>query len=463
MSSADDYVPEDFVIALQTGLKGFKQLCELEQVRLAMFAWDEGASRRKHKHFDGFMTIHHKELEQAFGRDRLRGSRFNIINAGLKMFEVTKGWSKEKKLTKGYRLTEQVQAIKEKYLSKKMEKLTRLFRGDGNFVRTLPQPIDSKDTDGVTATAWRNARVQITATVDLDRLKNLFVHLEKKWLVQPTGDLFANVEAANVEYRIEALSKLIKMAHTDVAGKGQVIHRYAESKSGRLYAKGVSLQTVPRTIRDMALHGLMDYDIENCHFAIFSQMAARYGYTTNAINHYLANKNMVRQGIADRAGIKIEQAKMCLLASIYGARVNTWHKNAIPEEIGQVAAARLFADAEFMGIAEDIKQGRRIILAKHPKSRTTYKNAMGKRIKAGGRDGATPEEILAHLIQGVEAQALRKAVSLCGDGVVVLMHDGFVSREQIDTAMLEQGIFEETGYRLQISGKRIALPADMDF
>lgn len=32
----------------------------------------------------------------------------------------------------------------------------------------------------------------------------------------------------------------------------------------------VPLQTLPKaTIRNTALHGLWDYDIENCHFAIF--------------------------------------------------------------------------------------------------------------------------------------------------------------------------------------------------
>lgn len=473
MGIADDYVPESFLIALQKGVKGFKELTREHQVKLARFVWDDGSSRRKHNKWEGYMTIHYKELYEAFGRDRVTGGRFKQINDSLKMFEVTNNWQHSKGVTKGYKLTENVQAIKNKYLKPKLDQVTRLIRMDGKYVETLPKAIDAKDLNGITAAAWRDARVSTKAPVDLDRLKSLYMHLEKKMLVQPTGDLWAKADYDDIEYRIEVIGKLIRMAQTDVGGRGFVIHRYAESTSGRLYGKGATLQNAPRTIKGAALHGLWDYDIENCHYAIFSQMAAKYGYETTAINYYLNHKAEVRQGIAERVGISVDDAKMCLLAVMYGARTNEWHENAIPRTIGQ-AAGLLYKDRQFQDIAEDIKQGRRIILENHPKGRTTYTNAMNKRIRYKAareqeepdeyvKDAATPEQILAHLIQGVEAQALRKAISLCGEDVVVLMHDGFVSREQIDVAQLEQAIYEDTGYRLQVVGKVITLPADMDF
>jgi len=71
--------------------------------------------------------------------------------------------------------------------------------------------------------------------------------------------------------RIESVGQLIRLANTNIAGRGFIIHRYAEFKTGRLYASGVSFQTAPRLIRKAALHSLYDYDMENCHYSIFEQ------------------------------------------------------------------------------------------------------------------------------------------------------------------------------------------------
>lgn len=39
---------------------------------------------------------------------------------------------------------------------------------------------------------------------------------------------------------------------------------------------------------------------------------------------------------------------------------------------------------------------------------------------------------LAHIIQGIEAKALRASIRLYSDEVVLLMHDGFVSKRALD-------------------------------
>lgn len=76
-----------------------------------------------------------------------------------------------------------------------------------------------------------------------------------------------------------------------------------------------------RIIRKAALHGLWDYDIENCHFAIFSQLAAKYGYQADAVRDYINRKNDIREGIASRVGIRTEQAKMAF------AGPDVWRKD----------------------------------------------------------------------------------------------------------------------------------------
>jgi hypothetical protein len=82
---------------------------------------------------DRCMSIGYTALERRFGR-----GKFRKINAELGMFEVTTNWSTKKHLTRGYRLTEPVRKLKERYLAPRGEALTRLTTMDGNALRTLP-------------------------------------------------------------------------------------------------------------------------------------------------------------------------------------------------------------------------------------------------------------------------------------------------------------------------------------
>jgi hypothetical protein len=54
------------------------------------------------------MSIDYTALERDFGC-----GKFHKINAELGMLEVTPKWSTRKDLTRGYRLTESVQKLKE--------------------------------------------------------------------------------------------------------------------------------------------------------------------------------------------------------------------------------------------------------------------------------------------------------------------------------------------------------------
>jgi hypothetical protein len=230
--------------------------------------------------------------------------------------------------------------------------------------------------------------------------------------------------------------------------------RYVVCSTGRLFGTGVSLQNVPREVRNAALHGLWDYDVENCHFAIFEQMAAACGRQTPAIANYLANKEATRSGIAQRVGITYEDVKECLLATVYGAPQSEWKDASIPKVVGEEKAWRLYRDKGFAALARDITEGRRAILAAHRGKRLA--NALGLSINAA----ASPKQRLAHLLQGVEAQALRAVQAVYPKEIVLLIHDGFVSTVQLDTARLEAVIRAETGYDLRLSEKHIGNAED---
>lgn len=456
--SRGELLPASFLHHLSKHVAGFARLSPQVRHDLAYLAWIDGSWRQRHSTLDGYMTIHYRDLYRRFGR-----TGFNAANTAVPMFEVTRQWWSGHGLTRGYKLTAEVAAIKSAYLRARNVRMTHMMQSDGKRMRTIPDAVAAKDVEGRTETVWRNAKVVSKVPVDLDRLRLLqdrLVRLQDDIEAgRGTADMFIGMrDLDTVRWYCDALGQVLRLAKTTVADSGHIPTRYIVGKTGRLYARGISLQTVPRMVRKVALHGMWDYDIENCHYAIFKQLAARFGYDAQAIAAYLASKKATRQGIADRVGITYDEVKTCLLAIMYGARQSSRDVDAIPEAIGKDAALRLYADPVFAELLRDIRTGRQTILAAHPKGRTTLTNAVGLKIRLA--DPA--EERLAHLIQGIEAQALRAAQATYPDDIVLLMHDGWVSLTRLDVPRMVAVMRAATGYEFDLSEDPIVLPPDLD-
>jgi len=417
--------------------------------------WRSDSKRRSHREHEDSFSIGYKELEQLFGRNKFSG-----INERLKIFQITPNWSAEKHFTRAYKLTDPVKQIRERYLRpRKRSNTERMIGLDGRALRRLRKPIAAKDNkgdEGVTIKVWRGVELPNKIHVDLNGLLGLYAQLKRDRGTQQM-DLFSDADPDDLTAVLQYLAKLIKLANTDIAGLGFVAHRYRESEAGRLYAIGESLQTIPREIRKAALHGLYEWDFSNCHFAIFKQMAARYDCQCREIQYYLRNKTQVRQEIAVRAQISIEHSKQALIALMYGAKINLWFGRAIIRMVKD-RAPRLFEDKQFKAIHGDIMKGRQAILnGWRKKTRTGLINDLGKRVALK----AKPEIRLAHLIQGIEAKALR---AVCNQYRVVLpMHDGFVTEDRVDKQKVERMVYDTTGYRLELEGVKIFPSVDRGF
>jgi len=451
----DDVIPEGILKALQRGVKGFKREDRRIQARLAWMVWRSDSKRRSHREHEDSFSIGYKELEQYFGRNKF----ISGINERLKIFQITPNWSAEKHVTRAYKLTNPVKQIMGRYLRPRKQNTERMIGLDGRALRRLRKPIaakDNKDNKGVTIQVWRGVELPNKIPVDLNGLRRLYAQLKRDRSAQQM-DLFSDADPDDLTAVLQYLAKLIKLANTDIAGPGFVPHRYREASTGRLYAIGESLQTIPREIRKAALHGLYEWDFSNCHFAIFDQMAARYGYKCREIQYYLRNKTQVRQEIAERAQIRIEESKQALIALMYGAKINLWFGRAIIKMVKD-RAPQLFEDKQFKAIASDIIGGRRAILSGwHRKTRTGLINDLGKRVALK----AKPEIRLAHLIQGIEAKALRGVCNLYR--VELPMHDGFVTKDRVDKQKVERMVDNTTGYHLKLEGGKISPSVDRGF
>ena len=461
-------LPESFLKYLRKHLKGFKYEVPQAQIGLVDMILNAPTKYRRHNHHDG-ASFGWKELENKFGRNK-----FKEINDRLGFFIIPKDvhgrddWSSVAGRTKAYMLTDKVSDLRKKWLNRAYYRTTNLLTEDGDVIRKAPkQAIHAKRLNEagteVTREGWHDAPLEPAVPINEAKLKLLALHLEQTLYAVDygfyQGALFhPEPDPKYLNYLLDQVKLYLTQANNS-AKNGHIIHRYQQSPSGRLYAKeNLNLQNAPRPVRQSALHGLYDYDIENCHYSILAQMAEKHGYVCKAVNYYLDNKKLVRDTLALQFGVTIGQVKQALIALIYGAVFSSRPRDALPEIFGSVDLAKQFyAHPTFLELKDDIKGARTVILKGQVTSRQTIKNLRGLPMNQTGK---SDRQMLSHLLQGVEAMALESAHRLYPDSIVLLQHDGWTSTKELDTQALEDAIFEGTGYKLKVVGEPINCKLD---
>ena len=419
---------------------------------------------KQHKTEAGHMYISYQEIYQKFGREggmELLTTRYGIFTSPGE-FSVKEG------TTRAFKVAADLDAAMDEYFSKWAYRSRRppLVSNNGKAIRTLPAAISSLDDEKRNAQAQGKDKVMSFVPVPVPLMKKYCKALKR--LKGPQQDLFAGSGHQRIDEHLDAVGRLMDSTNSH-DGQIGVMHRYQEKQSGRLYTDGVSLQNIRSAVKNVALSGDWEYDIENCHFSILHQMAGQYGLDLPAVGYYLAHKGEVRQQISDEVGISLKQAKKCLISLIYGSTDS--HRDphlqqrkrrkadAIPGEIGLDAALRLYKHPRWIALRGDVSKGRLRIIKKWPRSRQSFINAMGKGIRAEARDKNKPE-ILAHLVQGVEAKMLEVVRLLYPNALSLMQHDGFTSRMRLDKNLIEEEITEATGYVVKMEETPSQVPAD---
>jgi len=444
MTLTQDVLPSDFIEQLRTAYPGLKSLPFEHQFELARMVWGASIKGRFHKHFDDALSFHYADLDEAFGR-----GGFSRINDQFQFFDVSTNWSVQDGWTRGYRFSAKLEEFFGSY-QRACLAVTTLLRADGTACRTPYRAIGSKDLRGSNATRWPSCPHLNQVPVSIGALEELRSELLEllEHSVAPERDHYKS----RLNRWLAVTAFVLRMSLSTSAGRGYMAHRYIEAESGRLYAQGLSLQNAPRLVKTAALDGTWEYDFSNCHYTIFEQMCRRQGYNCIAISDYLNAKNSVREAIAEKARISIAQAKECLIAIMYGASTTLWHKNAIPMAIGVDAAKRLFSVPIFRALRQEIKGGAKAVLSSWPRQQNgRLCNEVGKAIVPS----AGQMQKMAHLIQGVEARALKCALELFPEEILLLQHDGFAARSRLDTKAVSERVSEVTGYQLLLEEVRL--------
>ena len=448
---------EAFLRYLARYLPGFRRQPKDVKMALCALIYEAPTRFRAHSHHEGYSRFTWQELERSFGR-----GQFNRINGELGIFEVLEDWSKVEGRTKPYMLTERVATIRENFLKGVFRRgATRLLTQDGKSLQSPPaSAMAAKNKDGQNRRGFKGLPVTSLVPVNLVQIKKLMVDIQARLMRHQAGAVTGELFSA------EPSTKFLRALHQDAAmltskarnagWYGSVLHRYFEIESGRVYVDGVAnLQNCYRVLREAAMAGLHDIDIENCHYSILAQMAAAQGYQSTVINDYLANKEQMRSELAAEFGISVRQAKDALIALIYGAKFSLRAKDALPKIFNSTKLAeRVYQHAKFLALRDDIAGARAAVLKAKAQevSRRTIKNCRGLTIRL---DDSNERQQLAHLLQGVEVAALEAAYRLYPKEIVLLQHDGFTATEPLETKRIEAAILDATGYRLEVEQKVI--------
>jgi hypothetical protein len=254
-------------------------------------------------------------------------------------------------------------------------------------------------------------------------------------------------------YHLLAMSK-------GASDPSQIPVRYIQhaDTGGRLYECS-HLQGVTRHVRSVALAGLWDYDISNCHFSLIAQAVEPYGVEIPTIRKYLLNKKYYRQALqttlqsVTSARVNPKHVKEAIISLAYGASLT--YSPSLAEMFDDPNVYNAFRQNSWVQqIAAELTKCRNAILSRYPLrgSRRQVTNAMGlRRSFSKGED----KQALSFVITGMEARILGAVLQRWGSEIVLCIHDGWVASTRIPIDEMELEILRMTKYRVRIEGGRI--------
>ncbi len=294
------------------------------------------------------------------------------------------------------------------------------------------------------------------------------------YVIRPEGFAFlCQAIGLQVPSDVEIASDLYK----DIAA-GKAEPQYSEpTKGARRYHP---IQNLPKTVRASLFKGWYDYDIEAAAPTLIYQEACRVRLLIDpkrvdqpylAIRRLVEDRATVRQHLMDVLGLDLKAAKGVLVALFFGARLVPHHKQAVYRLVGHDKAVieRLRADPYVGALCREVRQMWAILL--------NHENATnGLKAMRTGVVIAKPATRAKHRM-GYYLRLERRVMdaiesSLRGQGMVpVLIHDGFMTKQQINKAAVEAEVMQTTGFKIRLAAAKVGasdhelkfgLPEDQD-
>jgi len=423
---------------MTAALPGLRDLAWVDRQRLLWLVMDHEAEWRKHHANPDYFIIPSDERERMFNK------RFDALFDASRLFDRQLSYDYARGQAAAFSMSFLAQLAHDEYLTATPDLApVDWIAGDGKKAFALPAVVSSRDVDGDQVKLWRGTSLPEAVRIDVEALKE---RAHEYRTIIPTLCRYQDVSHA--KRRLRQCVRALRESHTTATAPGFLPHHYREVSTGRFAALGLNGQSMAREVRAVALQGYFDYDIKNCHFSIVAQICRRLGIPHPLIEAYSDDKDRYRQPLCERYALDDDEVKKCILAVLYGATDSLYYRSAIPSLIGVAEARQLLADHWFSALSDEVE---RIMLAVID----AWPLGAGGLIVNEARKGIDPKEkapkIFAHLLQGVEGKMLRAVCGAYPDDIVVPVHDGFISRSQLNVRQIEHVIKAATGYDMRIS------------
>ena len=424
---------------------------------------------RQHKLISDCSYIHYLELEKRFGRENFThlNNQLNWLqnvalpNGQLHIWNSKAGDG----CTKAYKLTcYGYRAIRKAMADNRYPLITRPIKTNGNALR-------SRDASGSNSVGGfsMSPNIPVRPALIKEAIRDIRL-LVSDDSVRGTPFLnylrafYANHSREDCVSKLEIngnrLSDVLRVIQdTNLGRKGYLPQYYVQSSTGRWYCRGpfISLQNIPRQLRQLILQGYYDYDVESCHYSLFAQMTSKVHFETPVIDQLVSDKYAFRLDIAKSLNISIKDVKQALIGLIYGSPLSASLFCSLSRNLGKEATNAFCKLPKIRALHCEIKQGSKLII-EHYKSKSRRRGSL---INDAGRScvlsHASKASQLSHILQGAEAQILSSIGHRWGASMVLLMHDGFVTKKQLNTAELRNHILKETGWDVQFSEELISI------
>ena len=423
----------------------------------------------RHSQVADAVFVTSRDLEARFGR-----ANFQRINSQLNWLEVVPlddgrdykvGRGGATGIAKAYRVS--VSGLKAisggiKYLD---EISTQLIVERGHLGKALQASTTTKSKS--------RGRFEMPLCLHLNRRALLDLQLELTLLRDPNNritpslkllPLFEDLERLLpiervrklVRYQVQLAQLLAIMKAGSHRSHSAVFQRYTQSGSGRWYAQGnsISLQNLPREIRNVAFKGNYLIDIDCCHWSLLNQLAIRLGKDLPIIKLMLRNKSSFRGPIAIETGATVPSIKEGLISLLFGASLEGT-RSSLASLFDADQLSRFRDDQKVLNLSLEIQSIRNSVIKFYrgkTKKRGWLVNDVGKGLPLCSITG---RQSLAFILQGAESQILSSIGSRWGRNMRLLLHDGFVSREDLDCDELSDHVYRETGWRVSFASEHL--------
>jgi len=256
------------------------------------------------------------------------------------------------------------------------------------------------------------------------------------------------------------LMRVVRNPQTQELG---VQESYVESRTGRLYGVGLTLQNVPKELRKALFTTYTEWDFEACHAAIVAGYARKVGMPLQTLEFFAHSKAAIRRKMAEQLGLKISDVKTALTTLIYGASISGEASTALVDLLGQEKLSVLKTDPIFREMADELQSIRPVMICNHSERSSrgsVIRNALGKDVREADLRNGGPSA-MAHIVQGYEAYILDSLIRCLADHdgitreVCLIQHDGFTSRssvlERLGSAIDAIEADSRIGWRMELS------------